>query len=111
LVPGRVEIGPPHKAYVTYFGEKEVTTDVEYLVVPVGCVCSWTDPAVAITKEGLIRTTDVNYHYAVGMKTLSNNLTAIAKVLMPSMSEYWPNEANNEQNDNTPEKLLVCEHS
>ncbi|KAG5666978.1 hypothetical protein PVAND_014981 [Polypedilum vanderplanki] len=109
FIPGRVDLSNPNNSgvFVTWAGEKYLTSDIEYLVVPNGCQCYFTDPAVAVTRAGVIQNPDINYRFYVGRVQLGNGQIAISKVNYANFQQWW--STSGPESTNTATEILVCE--
>ena len=103
-----MQIGATAGIYVTFSGERYVKEDIEFLVVPAGCSCTWVPWATGKTDPGLVRIADETFHYAIGRKTLTEGGYAIAKVVPEQNRWWWSRETGVETSNLLIEEVLVC---
>jgi hypothetical protein len=108
IVPGRIQLESTIGVYIPYGSEVEKIEEIEYMVVPKGCVCTWEDPAMALTRVGIVRLP--NNDYVIGIKTIGTNMSSIARVSSSTKQQWWMNSGGSQSTDSAPEKLLVCEN-
>ncbi|KAG5667125.1 hypothetical protein PVAND_015124 [Polypedilum vanderplanki] len=109
-LPGRVLIGTG--VYVPG-GSEQLVNEPEYLVIPSGCQCVWTDPAAAMNHSGLVLTPDPNNFYAIGLVQLSSTQVAISSVVISPGSQLfnqaYNNAAGSQVTNTKATQVLVCE--
>ncbi|KAG5667639.1 hypothetical protein PVAND_015613 [Polypedilum vanderplanki] len=105
---GRLVISGTPTIYNTYSTEPQ-GTQIEYLVVPNSCNCTWTPYSAVLftTAPGLVRTYDFNFQFAIGRVNLGGGKYAISSV--KTNGEQWYNDLSGTFIINyTPTELLVC---
>ncbi|KAG5667115.1 hypothetical protein PVAND_015114 [Polypedilum vanderplanki] len=111
FIPGRVQVEATTGFYVDYLRlEMMKTAEIEYLVVPSGCICAWKDPTTANSSIGLVHSPDPKYSYVIGRVTFSSGLVQISKVQSATYMQTYIDDTGKEQT-NAATEILVCESS
>jgi hypothetical protein len=108
FMPGRVQTEAPTGVYVNYGAEYIRDTDLEYLVMASGCVCTWMSTALAMLSTGIVHMPDLSYHFAVGRVTFASGHVAISKTALPSFTQWYVSDTGSGMSDIATE-VLVCE--
>jgi hypothetical protein len=105
--PGRIQVDTG-KLFIDFNNtEISFTQELEYLVIPAGCACSYLPPAVAVTRDGVI-TNPGPYNYMTGRVNLANGRVEISSVEFSSFTQYYLNSNGTGVHD-TATEVLVCE--
>jgi hypothetical protein len=108
-MPGRIQLESPTGLYIEHgMQENYLSTNIEFLFVPKGCICAFLPMYEALNRFGLITIPCEQFNYFVGRAEFSSGQAAVVKIQSHTNAGFYLNEEGKFA-EKTGDEALVCE--